>query len=73
MVIAPARTGRDNSRRMAVSITDHANRGTCSIFIWGFRMFKIVEIKLMAPIIEDTPAKCREKMAKSTAGPLWAI
>jgi hypothetical protein len=35
-------------------------------------MFKIVEIKLIAPKIEETPAKCREKIVRSTAGPLCA-
>lgn len=73
IVIAPARTGRDKSKRIAVSMTDQANKGTCSIFIWGLRIFRIVEIKLTAPIMEDTPARCREKIAKSTAGPLCAI
>lgn len=30
-------------------------------------------IKLIAPKIDDTPAKCREKITKSTDGPAWAI
>jgi len=33
----------------------------------------VVVIKFTAPRIEDTPAKCREKMAKSTDAPTWAI
>jgi hypothetical protein len=32
-------------------------------------MFKIVVIKLIAPKIEDAPARCNEKIAKSTDGP----
>jgi len=32
-------------------------------------MLKIVTIKLIAPKIEDIPAKCRLKIPKSTAGP----
>ena len=32
-------------------------------------MLKIVVIKLAAPKIEDAPARCRAKIAKSTAGP----
>lgn len=32
-------------------------------------MFKIVEIKLMAPKMEEIPAKCREKIAMSTEMP----
>jgi len=33
----------------------------------------MVVIKLIAPKREDTPAKCKEKIAKSTAAPLWEI
>jgi hypothetical protein len=32
----------------------------------------IVVIKLIAPKIEDAPAKCKEKIARSTEGPAWA-
>lgn len=35
-------------------------------------MFKIVVIKLMAPRIEETPAKWREKIVRSTEAPAWA-
>ncbi len=68
--MAPASTGKDKRRRIAVKRTDHTNRGICSIFILGLRMLKIVEMKLMAPKIDEAPARCKEKMAKSTAGPL---
>lgn len=30
-------------------------------------------IKFTAPKIEDTPAKCKLKIAKSTDAPAWAI
>jgi hypothetical protein len=43
-----------------------------SIFIAGDRILIIVEIKLIAPRIEDTPAICNEKIVRSTLGPLWA-
>merc|ERR1712102_122681 len=33
------------------------------------RILKIVLIKFIAPKIEDTPAKCKEKIAQSTEGP----
>jgi len=33
-------------------------------------MLIIVEIKLMEPKMDLAPAKCKEKMAKSTASPL---
>jgi hypothetical protein len=32
-------------------------------------MFNIVLIKFIAPKIEDTPAKCKEKIAQSTEAP----
>lgn len=32
-------------------------------------MLIIVVIKLIAPRIEETPAKCREKIVRSTDGP----
>jgi len=32
-------------------------------------MFIIVTIKLIAPKIDETPAKCKLKIAKSTAPP----
>jgi hypothetical protein len=56
-VIAPARTGRDSNNKIAVKKTDQTNSGVCSIFKAGFRILITVEIKLMAPRIEETPAK----------------
>lgn len=69
IVIAPAKTGKDKSKRMAVINTDHTNKGIRSIVIPIDRMFKIVVIKLIAPKIDDAPARCKEKIAKSTEGP----
>lgn len=34
-------------------------------------MFKIVVIKLIDPRIDDVPAKCKAKIAKSTDPPEW--
>jgi hypothetical protein len=36
-------------------------------------MLITVVIKFTAPRIDDAPAKCNEKIAKSTDGPEWAI
>jgi hypothetical protein len=36
-------------------------------------MFTTVEMKFTAPRMEEAPAKWREKIAKSTEGPAWAI
>lgn len=69
MVIAPAKTGNDNNNNTAVIKTDHTNKGTFSIVILLERILIIVVIKLIAPIIEEAPAKCKEKIAKSTALP----
>jgi hypothetical protein len=33
----------------------------------------MVVIKFTAPKIEEIPARCREKIAKSTEAPAWAI
>lgn len=69
IVIAPANTGKDKRRRIAVMNTDQGKRGIRSKNIPNGRRFKIVTIKLIAPISEETPAKCKLKMAKSTEGP----
>lgn len=72
-MIAPARTGRDRRSNRAVMATDHTNSGIRSGFmLFGF-MLIVVEMKFTAPRIDDTPARCREKMAKSTDAPACAI
>jgi hypothetical protein len=68
-VIAPAKTGRDKSKRTAVIKTDQTNNGIESKVIDEDRIFKIVVMKLIAPKIEEAPAKCRLKIAKSTEIP----
>ena len=55
-MIAPARTGSDNSKRMAVINTDHTNKGTRSIVIPAERMLMTVVMKLTAPRIDEAPA-----------------
>jgi len=72
MVIAPANTGRDKSSKNAVISTDHTKRGKWCMLIPGVRMLKIVVIKLIAPKIEEIPAKCRLNIANSTAAEEWA-
>ena len=69
MVIDPASTGRESSSRIAVSKTDHTNRGMSSIVIPSPFMLVIVVIKLAEPRILDTPARCSEKIPRSTALP----
>jgi len=71
--MAPARTGSDSSRRTIVNIIDHANNGTRSIDMPFDRMFIVVLIKLILLMIDDAPARCREKISISTDGPLCII
>jgi hypothetical protein len=67
--MAPARTGRERSRRMAVINTDHTKRGVRSHVIPTVRILIIVVIKFTAPKIDEAPAKCKLKMDKSTDAP----
>ncbi len=69
IVIAPAKTGSDSKRRIAVIFTDHTNRGTLSSRYPFGRILMTVEIKLIDARIEEIPARWSEKMAKSTEGP----
>ena len=70
-MIAAARTGRDPIRSIAVTTRDHANRGMRSITSASVRIFHTVTTKLIDATIDEAPAKCREKMAMSTAGLAW--
>lgn len=71
MVIAAARTGIDKIKRMAVKTTDQTNRGIKPDCMPLGRMFLAVVMKLAEARIDETPARCREKIARSTAGPEW--
>jgi len=73
MVIAPAKTGRDKSSKMAVRNTDQTNRGVRSQVSPIDRMLIMVVMKFTAPKIELAPARWRLKIDKSTEAPAWAI
>jgi hypothetical protein len=60
IVIAPARTGSDSNSRKAVINTAHTKRGALLAVIPGALMLVIVTMKLIAPKIEETPARCNE-------------
>ena len=62
MVIAPANTGRDRRRIMAVKKTDHTKRGVRSHVRPIARMLMIVVIKFTAPRMEEGPANCKLKI-----------
>lgn len=72
-MIAPANTGKDNKSRIAVITTDHTNKGMRSREIPGDRILITVVMKLTAPRIDEIPAKCSEKIARSTEAPPCAI
>jgi hypothetical protein len=57
IVIAPAKTGRDKSNKKAVTKTDHTKSGILCMVIPGVLIFNIVVMKLIAPSIEETPAR----------------
>jgi hypothetical protein len=67
--MAPAKTGNDNNSKNAVIYTAQTNNGVLCAVIPGARMFVIVTIKLIAPKIDDTPAKCKEYIEQSTDAP----
>lgn len=73
IVIAPASTGRESSNKMVVTSTDHENKGARSNWIPRPRKFPNVLIKFTAPSNDETPARCKEKIAKSTEGPECAM
>src|ERR1700681_2151577 len=71
MVIAPASTGSASSSRNTVTRIDQTNSGILCKVMPGARILKIVVMKLMAPRIEEAPARWIDRIAKSTAGPGW--
>lgn len=73
IVIAPANTGKDKIKSIAVIKIDQGKSGIWLIFILLGIIFKIVQIKLIAPKIDEIPAKCNEKIVKSTEILLWAM
>ena len=70
IVIAPAKTGKDNSNNTAVTTTAHPNNANLCSLIPGALMFSIVVIKFIAPSKLLTPDRCKAKIARSTLGPL---
>lgn len=72
IVMPAARTGSERSRRTAVIRTAHTNRGVWYCEMAGGFMLIIVVMKLIAPRMEEIPAKWREKMVRSTEAPAWA-
>ena len=57
IVIPAARTGRERRRSTAVIRTAHTNKGVWYWVIAGGFMLIMVVMKLMAPRIDETPAR----------------
>lgn len=57
IVIAPASTGRERSSRTTVIVTAHTNSGIRSSCIPCHRILITVVMKLIAPKIDEAPAK----------------
>jgi hypothetical protein len=55
--MAPASTGSESNRRTVVIKMDQTNKGVLLKSIPSIRIFKRVVIKLIAPKIEEAPAK----------------
>lgn len=69
IVIAPAKTGNLRRSKNAVINTDHTNKGRRSNVTPGVRILIMVVIKFIEARIEEAPARCKEKIAKSTDPP----
>lgn len=71
-MIPAARTGSESSRSTAVMRTDHTNSGVWYWVMAGGFMLMMVVIKLIAPRMDEIPARCNEKIVRSTDAPAWA-
>jgi hypothetical protein len=65
----PANTGNVISSRIAVTKMAQQNKGILWSNIPSVLILSAVLMKLIAPNREDTPARCSEKIAKSTEAP----
>ena len=66
---SPAKTGKDNNNNIAVTNIAHTNNGNLCKLIPLVLILSTVVIKFIAPNKEDTPAKCKMKIARSTDAP----
>jgi len=69
MVIPPAKTGKESNNKKAVIKTAQTNKGIRTKVIPLHLQLNIVVIKFIAPAIEEAPAICKLKIARSTDGP----
>jgi hypothetical protein len=64
--MAPANTGSESRSKMVVIKMDHTNKGIESNDSTLDRILEMVVMKLIDPRMEETPARWRLKMARST-------
>lgn len=57
IVMAPAKTGKESSRRIVVTTSDQTNRGIRSAVQPLGRILRAVVIKLIEPRMEEIPAR----------------
>ena len=67
--LIPANTGKDNNNNIAVTNIAQTNNGNLCNAIPLVLILITVLIKFIAPNNEETPAKCKLKIAKSTEAP----
>jgi len=70
-VIAPANTGKAKINKNVVIRILQENKETISIKIEFCRITKIEQIKFNDLMIEEIPAKWRDKIVKSIDDPEW--
>ena len=63
-------TGKDNNNKIAVTKIAHTNKGNLCKLIPLVLILSTVVMKLIAPNKEETPAKCKLNIARSTLAPL---
>ena len=65
MVMVPASTGMTATRRKAVMSQVHTKRGIFISVMPGARMFRMVVMMLMAPMMEEMPIMCSARIDMS--------
>jgi len=72
--MAPASTGKLVINKIAVTAKAQIINGNLlRENLYLTRLQKIVAMKFILPMIEEAPAKCRLKIARSTEIPLWNL
>ena len=65
----PANTGKASNNNIAVTKIAHTNKGNLCKLIPFVLILSTVVIKLIAPNKDETPARCKLNIARSTLPP----